>query len=74
MSTKSTCYYNEELDLHVYFDHADNKHYLSIDKKKIIVTEGIGEAFKIFDGIKNKKICPQCLGDLNWDDFDEVKK
>ena len=61
MSTKSSRYYNEELDLHVYFDHADNKYHLRIGKKSIVVTEGIGEAFRIYDDIINKRICPQCL-------------
>ena len=60
MSTKSTRYYNKELDLHVYFDHADNKYHLQIGKKKIVVTEGVGEAFRQYDDIVNHRICPNC--------------
>jgi hypothetical protein len=69
MSTKSSRYYNEELDLHVYFDHADNKYHLRIGTKSIVVTEGIGEAFRIFDDIIEKRICPQCLCPLEEERF-----
>lgn len=69
MSTKSSLYYNEELDLHVYFDHADNKYHLRIGKKSIVITEGVGEAFQIFDDIVEKRICPQCLCELEDERF-----
>jgi len=69
MSTKSSCYYNEDLDFHVYFDHRDNKHYLEIGDKKLVVTEKIGEAFREFSNIKDMKICPHCLKELDWEAF-----
>jgi hypothetical protein len=66
---KSTRYYNEELDLHVYFDHKDNKYHLQIGDKKIIITEALGTSFEVFGNIVKKKICPKCLQELNEEDF-----
>jgi len=74
MSTKSSKYYNEELGIHVYYDHRDSKYHMDIGKKSIIIIEGIGEAFQQFSDIKDMKICPHCLCELNWEDFMDGKK
>ena len=48
MSTKSSLFYCNKTDFHVYFEHADNEYHLSCNDADLIINEEIAIAFSNF--------------------------
>lgn len=60
MSTKSSSFYDDKTDIHVYHELLDGKYYLTCNDAILEVNEKIAKEFEKLDIAYSGRVCPNC--------------